>query len=252
MNKCIILSVKPEHLHKILTGQKTIEIRKSMPKCDYPIDVYLYCTKGDINLYKVFKELYMYFDMGVAEPFADFKYYELSGYDYSNKGKARFYTENGFYDEIYRKLNGKIVAKFTLNEADKYIASSYSKNYGYYHYYRNITHKTGSKIRIFDLLNRENRLCLSEEEFSSYGKGKPVYAWYIDNLKIFDKSMGLNDFYRSNYQVIQDYEPCNNYDCIYAVDNSILGDDGYCPVNECSKLRITRPLQSWCYAYKEE
>jgi predicted transcriptional regulator len=252
MTKCIILSVKPQYLHKIITGKKTIEIRKSMPKCEYPIDVYLYCTKGDINLYKVFKEVYMYFDMGVAEPFADFKYYELSGYDYSNKGKARFYTENGFYDEIYRKLNGKIVAKFTLNKVDKYISSSYSEKYSYYPYYRKITHKTGSEIKIHDVLNIQTRMCLSEEEFSDYGKGKPLYAWHIDNLQFFKKPMELRELYRSNYQVIQDYETCNNYDCIYVVDNSILGDDGYCPVNECPKLRISRPPQSWCYAYKEE
>jgi predicted transcriptional regulator len=46
MNKVIILSVQPQWLVKILNGEKTIEIRKSIPKCDYPIDVYLYCTNA--------------------------------------------------------------------------------------------------------------------------------------------------------------------------------------------------------------
>lgn len=28
-----------------MNGEKTIEIRKTMPKCELPIDVYIYCTK---------------------------------------------------------------------------------------------------------------------------------------------------------------------------------------------------------------
>ena len=43
--KSIMLSIKPKWVAKILNGEKTIEIRKSIPKCDLPIDVYIYCTK---------------------------------------------------------------------------------------------------------------------------------------------------------------------------------------------------------------
>ena len=44
--KSILISIKPRWVAKILNGTKTIEIRKSMPKCELPIDVYIYCTKG--------------------------------------------------------------------------------------------------------------------------------------------------------------------------------------------------------------
>lgn len=44
--KAILLSIKPKHIANILNGEKTIEIRKTMPKCDLPITVYIYCTKG--------------------------------------------------------------------------------------------------------------------------------------------------------------------------------------------------------------
>lgn len=45
MIKAILMSIQPKWLVKILNGEKTIDIRKTMPKCELPIDVYLYCTK---------------------------------------------------------------------------------------------------------------------------------------------------------------------------------------------------------------
>ena len=49
--KAIMISIKPEWVCKILNGEKTIEIRKTMPKCKLPCKVYIYCTKGK-KLYK--------------------------------------------------------------------------------------------------------------------------------------------------------------------------------------------------------
>ena len=45
--KAIMISIKPKWVVKILNGEKTIEIRKTMPKCELPIDVYIYCTKSN-------------------------------------------------------------------------------------------------------------------------------------------------------------------------------------------------------------
>lgn len=47
--KSIMISIKPEWVAKILNGEKTIEVRKTAPKCKLPIDVYIYCTKSDIK-----------------------------------------------------------------------------------------------------------------------------------------------------------------------------------------------------------
>lgn len=44
--KQILISIKPEWVAKILSGEKTLEIRKTAPKCKRPIDVYIYCTKS--------------------------------------------------------------------------------------------------------------------------------------------------------------------------------------------------------------
>lgn len=45
MRQAILMSIRPEWVAKILDGEKTIEIRKTAPKCGLPVDVYIYCTK---------------------------------------------------------------------------------------------------------------------------------------------------------------------------------------------------------------
>ena len=40
--KAILLSIKPEWAEKIYSGEKTLEIRKSVPRCTFPAVVFLY------------------------------------------------------------------------------------------------------------------------------------------------------------------------------------------------------------------
>lgn len=42
----VMLSIKPKWCKLIANGEKTIEIRKTMPKLDVPFKCYIYCTKG--------------------------------------------------------------------------------------------------------------------------------------------------------------------------------------------------------------
>lgn len=44
--KSILISIQPQWVEKILNGEKTIEIRKTAPKCELPCKVYIYCTYG--------------------------------------------------------------------------------------------------------------------------------------------------------------------------------------------------------------
>lgn len=43
--KTIIATIKPFYLNEIRWGHKTIEVRKTVPKCDYPVRVLL-CESG--------------------------------------------------------------------------------------------------------------------------------------------------------------------------------------------------------------
>lgn len=44
--KDILLSIRPEWCEKILSGEKTIEIRKTEPNLKTPFKCYIYCTKS--------------------------------------------------------------------------------------------------------------------------------------------------------------------------------------------------------------
>lgn len=49
--KKILISIKPKWVKKILNGEKTLEIRKTAPKCELPCEVYIYCTKENTKYF---------------------------------------------------------------------------------------------------------------------------------------------------------------------------------------------------------
>lgn len=44
--KAVLISVRPKWCKKIAAGEKTVEVRKTVPKLEAPFKVYIYCTKG--------------------------------------------------------------------------------------------------------------------------------------------------------------------------------------------------------------
>ena len=48
--KSVLISIRPKWCELIANGKKTIEVRKTKPKCDTPFKCYIYCTKnGKLN-----------------------------------------------------------------------------------------------------------------------------------------------------------------------------------------------------------
>lgn len=43
--KSILISIRPKWCELIASGKKTVEVRKTRPKCDAPFKCYIYCTK---------------------------------------------------------------------------------------------------------------------------------------------------------------------------------------------------------------
>lgn len=49
MSKAVLISIRPEWCEKIVTGQKTIEVRKTRPKMNPPFKCYIYkCGNGKV------------------------------------------------------------------------------------------------------------------------------------------------------------------------------------------------------------
>lgn len=54
--KSVLISTQPKWVEKIAKGKKTIEVRKTAPKCEVPFKCYIYCTKTrDNEIYKRYK-----------------------------------------------------------------------------------------------------------------------------------------------------------------------------------------------------
>lgn len=46
MSKAVLISIHPKWCEKIMSGEKTVEVRKSRPKLKTPFRCYVYCTHG--------------------------------------------------------------------------------------------------------------------------------------------------------------------------------------------------------------
>lgn len=50
--KSVLISIKPKWCELIASSRKTIEVRKTKPKCKTPFKCYIYCSKGTKDLIK--------------------------------------------------------------------------------------------------------------------------------------------------------------------------------------------------------
>lgn len=165
MENSFLIPVHPKWVKWILSGYKTIEVRKSVPKqwIDYfnkkgpkpePCDVFIYCTKG---------KPYLHFANGCI---AD----EL------------IYPE--WITSVHQgpdDVNGKVIAKFTLAEVEEI--------YGAYGIYNTDTMSTQKLAQ---------RSMLSNSEMDEYLKNDIGYALYITELVEFRHPKSLSAFVYGN------------------------------------------------------
>lgn len=225
--KSILKSLKPKVVANILNGDASILITKEKPKCDLPIDVYIYCTKD--------KKDYLCKPNEWGMPYP--KTYALGG-------------------KCCKNYNGKVVAKFTLNKVEDVFYECGNNGIsinGYKWFY----------TEELDLVqNFEKASCLNENELFNYLQPKEAggtpcgYAWHISNLKIFDRPKELWQF-----------KTPKNYDRYQKELNQAYKDDarirerlyeGLAEDNECANAvqltelteylwGIKKAPQSWCY-----
>lgn len=79
--------------------------------------------------------------------------------------------------------------------------------------------------------------CIMPNEFISYSNNKPLYAWYITDLTIYDEPKELKEFHTTKKCRACKWSGYESAACIY---------DENCKV----PFTITKAPQSWCYVDK--
>lgn len=92
--KAILISIQPKWVEKIANGEKTIEVRKTAPKCEVPFKCYIYCSKDNANEIVLLKNYKNRFIFG----------------DYRN-ADGHFYTI----------ANGKVIGEFICDKIDEIV-----------------------------------------------------------------------------------------------------------------------------------
>ena len=212
--KAIMISIRPQYVEKILNGEKTIEIRKTMPKIELPCKVYIYCTKGKTTIDYIERKGELDWFGNIAE-------------------KTLIVTSPKYKFSMGEKL-GKVVAEFILNKVDtleRDLNDWLPKNR-------------------YDVSNELLKdINLNQNELWNYGQGKTLYAWYIDDLKIYDKPKELSEF--SGF--IPDNK-CEKHENGFACEKCDAYDKEHetCLALYYAHREIKRPPQSYCYVEELE
>lgn len=88
MDKAVLISIRPEWVEKILSGKKTLELRKAKPKLETPFKVYIYCTNQ--------KNTILW------------------------NARSYIYVDDHNHNAFDRCWNGSVVAEFTCDRIDEY------------------------------------------------------------------------------------------------------------------------------------
>lgn len=154
--KSVLISIKPQWCGLIANGKKTIEVRKTRPKCDTPFKCYIYCTK----------------DKGIS-------FWTGKRYAYADDRSHNLFDVCG---------NGKVIGEFTCNKIDRLAVCGYDN--------RNTElRRVDDNWKVYDLdYDYLNKCQLSLDNLKKYSSGGGLYGWHISNIVIYDKPKDLDDF----------------------------------------------------------
>lgn len=157
--KSVLISIQPKWCELIVSGKKTVEVRKTKPKLETPFKCYIYCTNGGKDVF--YRSDYSYDDIL-----------------YTPKHKAeckKRLEENG-----HKVYNGKVIGEFVC---DKLYMIRYSCG----------SYRCDGLTRIEnDRLASASRLSLSD--MRNYLLCENGYAWHITNLVIYERPKELSEF----------------------------------------------------------
>lgn len=149
--KAVLISIRPEWVKKILTGEKTLEVRKTRPKLETPFKVYIYCTNP--------KNIMLW------------------------NARSYIYADDHSHNAFDRCWNGSVVGEFICN-VNGCIGLDQIKSYGgnkkLYGWYI-------SDLKIYDIpkeLSEFKGLRKTKFGYAPVGIKHPPQSWcYVEELK---------------------------------------------------------------------
>lgn len=157
MSKAVMLSIRPKWCEKIVSGEKTIEVRKTRPKMNTPFKCYIYCTKDKHLAFmqnRFGTKLIACMDAETAIPVG---------------GAVG---------------NGNIVGEFTCDR----IYELETKAHGGSYYVRGEDWLTACEVA--------QQSCLTLKDMHDYLHAQTGYGWHITDLRIYDAPRELGEFWR--------------------------------------------------------
>lgn len=166
MSKAVMLSIRPKWCEKIVSGEKTIEVRKTRPKMNTPFKGYIYCTV----------EMAGYDALWVSDAPTREKYSFMA---------VPAYLEN---PKGVNKGNGKVIGEFTCDRIYKIDKDS-----------TDFLFKAGGLSVYKQAAEEKCGLCvaMTDDELHGYLGHCQGYGWHISGLKIYDAPKDLNEFRRA-------------------------------------------------------
>ena len=195
MSKAVMISIRPKWCEKIVSGEKTIEVRKTRPKLETPFKVYIYCTVAGYDL-----------NIPISQ--------ERLMQDYLDTGSMKSLNcPHG---------NGKVIGEFTCDRIYRLETRSPGGSYSV----------AGEDKPTTNRVARES--CLGLADMHRYLQSKTGYGWHISELKIYDAPKELSEF-SPMCMYKNDDKSCQSRMIAYSYQKYDYNPDGSINLVECGR-----------------
>lgn len=217
--RAVMKSVSPRICEKVASGDCTLLVSKTAPKCDAPFKGYIYCTKSTRA-----HMFHLYINGGIGR-----QKFGITGHWRSGKKVVEVNPHLPAYRYNSYLAEGKVIGEFVC---DKVI-----KTCGWR--LRGDTQQCAKRTADEEAFPK--LACLTIDEIVKYAgsENREVCGLHISDLKIYDKPKELSEFYK----------PCPTKEKGDCLSCDCLADNDYGGV--CTN-NLTRAPQSWQYVQELE
>ena len=163
MSKAVLISIRPKWCEKIVSGEKTIEVRKTRPKLETPFKCYIYCSKAKQRFVGILKD-------------GEENYGEIY------HGKPVFIkVDDGSVCDMWGKRQ-KVIGEFICDR----IYELETRSPGGSYYVKGEDQPTTNDVA--------RQSCLTLKDMHEYLRAANGYGWHVSDLKIYDTPRELREF----------------------------------------------------------